>query len=51
MNAPGSRWPLRTTLPELAERYWREDLWSDRTLGQFLAGCMAAEPQLRFRVW
>ncbi len=49
MSAPS--WPLRTTLPELAERYRREDLWNDRSLGQFLGGCMVAEPQLRFRVW
>ena len=49
MSAP--RWQLRETLPELADRYRREDLWNDSTLGQFLAGCMAAEPQLRLRVW
>ena len=49
MSAPP--WSLRTTLPELAARYRREDLWNDSSLGQFLGGCMAAEPHLRFRVW
>ncbi len=44
-------WPLLATPPELARRYWREDLWNDQSLGQYLDACMRAEHRLEFRVW
>ena len=52
MSAADARdWSLRTTPPELAERYRREGLWNDQTLGQLLDGYLRARPDLRFRVW
>lgn len=44
-------WPLRRTAPELAQRYRRERLWSDDTLGVLLDGWLAAHPDLPFRIW
>jgi acyl-CoA synthetase len=36
---------------ELAERYLREGLWDDRTLGQLLFDALEEDPTRRFRIW
>jgi acyl-CoA synthetase len=37
--------------PELAERYLREGLWDDRTLGQLLHDALKEDPSRRLRIW
>jgi len=36
---------------ELAERYLREGLWDDRTLGQLLSDALHEDPTRRLRIW
>ena len=36
---------------DLAERYLREGLWDDRTLGQLLHDALLEDPGRRFRIW
>jgi acyl-CoA synthetase len=36
---------------ELAERYLREGLWDDRTLGQLLNDALSEDPARTFRIW
>ena len=44
-------WQLRTTAPDLAQRYRAEGLWTDETLGQLLDGHLRAQAALDVRVW
>jgi acyl-CoA synthetase len=51
-SAPGSpRFVLSPVPAELAERYLREGLWDDRTLGQLLSDALHEDPMRRFRIW
>jgi acyl-CoA synthetase (AMP-forming)/AMP-acid ligase II len=42
---------LRPVPAELARDYVAKGAWDDRTLGQFLADCLAIDPSRRIRIW
>lgn len=44
-------WQLRTTAPELAERYRAAGYWGDHTIGSFLTEVAAHQPRLGLRIW
>ena len=44
-------WRLRTTDPELRAWYRRDGLWTDSTLTDLVAGSLARNGDLEFRVW
>ncbi len=44
-------WRLRTTDPELRAWYLRDGLWTDSTLTDLVAGSLARNGDLEFRVW
>ncbi len=43
-------WGLRSVPPALADRYIGEGFWRDDTVGQVLAGAVAAHPELTVRI-
>lgn len=45
------RFELSPMPAELAERYFAEGLWDERTLGQLLYDALSADPGRRFRIW
>ncbi|MGH8983444.1 MAG: AMP-binding protein, partial [Acidimicrobiia bacterium] len=44
-------WSPRVVPDELRDRYWREGLWTDETLGQMLAAALDEHAALDFRIW
>jgi acyl-CoA synthetase len=46
-----ARFELRPMPADLAALYRREGAWDDRSLGQFLADALLADPSRRFRIW
>jgi acyl-CoA synthetase len=50
-RASGSRFQLSPVPAELADRYRREGLWDDRTLGQLLSDALNEDPGRTFRIW
>ena len=51
-SGPSSSRFVQSPMPaELAERYLREGLWDDRTLGQLLHDALNEDPQRRMRIW
>jgi len=51
MSSTQSRWSLRATAPELADRYRAEGLWTDETLGALIWDRLSAHPELEVRIW
>jgi acyl-CoA synthetase (AMP-forming)/AMP-acid ligase II len=49
--APLALEPTLRTPPELRERYLREGLWSDQSVGEWVAEHIAAAPEAELRVW
>jgi acyl-CoA synthetase len=50
MTATG-RWSLRTTAPDLADRYRDAGLWTDETLGVLIEDRLSTHPDLEVRIW
>jgi non-ribosomal peptide synthetase component E (peptide arylation enzyme) len=46
-----SSWGLQPIEGELAQRWLREGAWDDRSLGQFLAESLLADPSRRIRIF
>ncbi|HZJ25720.1 MAG TPA: AMP-binding protein [Acidimicrobiia bacterium] len=44
-------WPLPDVAPALAQRYRERGWWRDETLGDVVAGALAAHPEVAVRLW
>jgi acyl-CoA synthetase len=51
MRLAGGSWIARETPAKLRERYLAEGLWSDETLGELVAACLANGQGRGLRVW